>query len=95
MSPISPSASSAQLVEAVLDVVRRQVLSEIQEQEEQSKPVSSKRLLTVAEAAEYMGRTENAMRQLIHKKLIPVVRFGRNIRIDIRDLEAIIAEYRV
>jgi len=95
MSPIFPSASSAQLVEAVLDVVRRQVLSEIQEQEEQSKPVSSKRLLTVAEAAEYMGRTENAMRQLIHKKLIPVVRFGRNIRIDIRDLEAIIAEYRV
>ena len=41
-----------------------------------------------------MGRTESAVRQLIHKKQIPIVRFGRNVRIDVRDLDALIEEYK-
>ena len=47
------------------------------------------------EATEFMGRSETAMRQLIHKRLVPVVRFGRNVRVDIRDLEHLIEENRM
>jgi hypothetical protein len=32
---------------------------------------------------------------LIHKRLIPVVSFGRNVRIDVRDLDKIIDENKV
>lgn len=70
--------------------IRSQLISE------QPKPAPStgRRLLTVKEAAEYLGRTEAAVRQLIHKRIIPVVRFDRAIRIDVRDLDRLIQEYR-
>ena len=50
----------------------------------QASPV---RLLTVKQAAEYIGRSESAMRHLIHNRDIPVVRKGRSVRIDRKDLD--------
>ena len=48
-----------------------------------------KRLFTLKEAAAYLGRTEWGMRDLIWKRLIPVVMNsgGRKIFIDIKDLD--------
>ena len=48
-----------------------------------------KRLFTLKEAAEYLGRSEWGMRDLIWKRMIPVVMNtgGRKIFIDIRDLD--------
>ena len=52
-----------------------------------------KRLYTLKEAAEYLGRSEWGMRELIWSGKIPVVRGegGRKIFLDIVDLENFIA----
>ncbi len=51
-----------------------------------------KRLYTLKEAAEYLGRSEWSMRELIWAGRIPVVRSegGRKIFIDIEDLNHLI-----
>ena len=58
-------------------------------------PGPSSRLLDVPEAAAYLGRTESAIRQLIHKRTLPVIKIDRNVRIDVRDLDRIIEDARV
>lgn len=70
--------------------IRSQVLAERPRQT----PTDSRRLLNVKEAAEYLGRTNAAIRQLIYKKTLPVVRFDRAVRIDVRDLDRLIEENR-
>ena len=45
------------------------------------------RLMTVGEAAPYIGRTEAAVRQLIHKGELIVVRRGRRVHLDRADLD--------
>ena len=48
---------------------------------------SATRLLTVKDAAEYIGRTEQALQHLIHKREIVVVRKGRRVHLDRNDLD--------
>ena len=52
-----------------------------------------KRLYTLKEAAEYLGRSEWGMRELIWDGQIPVVRRekGRKVFLDILDMEDFIA----
>jgi excisionase family DNA binding protein len=45
------------------------------------------RLLTVKEAADYVGRTEQAVQHLIHKRELIVVRRGRRVHLDRADLD--------
>jgi excisionase family DNA binding protein len=45
------------------------------------------RLLTAEQAGDYTGRTESAIRHLIHQRDIPVVRVGRSVHIDRKDLD--------
>lgn len=45
------------------------------------------RLLTVKEAAAYIGRTEQALQHLIHRREIVVVRKGRRVHLDRNDLD--------
>jgi excisionase family DNA binding protein len=40
------------------------------------------RLMTIAQAAEFLGRTQNSLRHLVHRREIPVVRHGRSVRFD-------------
>jgi len=51
-----------------------------------------KRLFTLKEAAEYLGRSEWSMRDLIWARKIPVVRQegGRKIFLDIKDLDSFV-----
>jgi lipoate-protein ligase A len=53
---------------------------------------SGKRLYTLKEAAVYLGRSEWGMRELMWKRMIPVVRpdGGRKVFFDILDLDAFI-----
>lgn len=55
-----------------------------------------KRLYTLKEAAEYLGRSEWGMRTLIWSREIPVVKMrgGRKIFIDINDLNAFITRHK-
>jgi excisionase family DNA binding protein len=46
-----------------------------------------KRLYTIPEAAFYLGRTVNAVREMIWVGKLPIVRDGRRIFIDIFDMD--------
>jgi excisionase family DNA binding protein len=50
------------------------------------KPIP-KRLLTVKEAAAYIGRSESAIYHLVARREIAVVRHGRNLRFDVKELD--------
>ncbi len=56
--------------------------------------LARKRLFTLKEAAQYLGRTDWSMRELIWSARIPVVRVegGRKIFLDIEDLDAFITQ---
>ncbi len=49
-----------------------------------------KRLFTISEAGEYLGRTTWAVRHLIWNGVLPSVRIGRRVQVDVNDLEALI-----
>lgn len=51
------------------------------------KPKAAARLLTVKEAAAYIGRSEQAVQHLIHKRELVVVRTGRRVHVDRSDLD--------
>lgn len=89
---MTPTTSSQDLLAQLTAQIRTQILAETQST---TRPPAGKRLLTPREAGEYLGRTESAVRQLIHKRMLPVIRFGRNARIDVRDLDRIIDANRM
>ena len=45
------------------------------------------RLLTVDQAAEYLGRTKTAVQHMISQRKIPVVKSDRRCFVDVRDLD--------
>jgi hypothetical protein len=54
------------------------------------KGVVPKRLFTLREASMYMGRTLWGMRELVWSGLIPVVRTGKKMFVDVKDLDGYI-----
>jgi excisionase family DNA binding protein len=54
-----------------------------------------KRLYTLSEAAGYLGRTLWSMRELVWSGKIPIVRDGKRIFVDVRDLESYIAKHKM
>jgi excisionase family DNA binding protein len=46
-----------------------------------------KKLLTIKEAAQYIGRSETAVYRLVGRHQIPVVRNGRTLRFDRAELD--------
>ena len=53
------------------------------------------RLLTVEEAAEYLGRTVGGVREMIYSGKLPAVKIDRRVQLDIRDLERLIDQNKV
>lgn len=51
-------------------------------------------LLTVKQAAVYLGRSEQAVQHLVFSKVLPVVRIGRRVHLDRRDLDSWIEKYK-
>lgn len=74
------------LVQAITEQVVAKVRAEL------SRPANAPRiqpaLLNVKDAAIYLGRTEQAVQHLIFQKELPVVRVGRRVHLDRRDLDA-------
>ena len=75
------TALAVQLVELITAQVRANLQPTPRQQ------AAQKRLLNAAESGEYIGRTEQAVRHLIHQRDLPVVRKGRSVRIDRKDLD--------
>lgn len=46
-----------------------------------------KRLLSIIEAAEWLGLSQSYLYKLVEADAIPNIRFGRAIRFDIKELE--------
>jgi len=55
-------------------------------------PIPTKRLFTVPEAAEYLGRSENAVKLLIYRGKLPVTRIDSKSQIDRKALDKLIDE---
>ncbi len=47
-----------------------------------------KRLFDLKEAAQYLGRTVGALREMLYAGKMPFVRDGRRILIDVHDMDA-------
>lgn len=50
------------------------------------------RLLSVAQGAEYLGRSKSSVEKLIFHRKIPVVRVGRRVHLDRQDLDRVFIE---
>ena len=81
-----------QLLQVAIDAVRQQVMKEMSAKPPAAAP--QKRLLTAAGAGVYLSKTEHAVRQLIFKRQLPAIRFGRSVRLDVNDLDRFIDENR-
>lgn len=51
-------------------------------------PFPLKRLFSVSEAGIYLGKGEYTIRTMVWNEVLPVVRDGRKILLDVRDLDA-------
>ena len=54
----------------------------------------NKRLYSIPEAGEYLGRTVWSIREMIYAGKIPYIRDGRRMLLDIRDMDSWIEENR-
>ena len=59
------------------------------------KRIIDQRLLSVMDAAKYLGRSETAVRELVWRGKIPHIRADRRIYFDIKDLHRWIEENRI
>jgi excisionase family DNA binding protein len=76
------------LVSAIAEEVAAKVKSEIASHVEQLVGRVQPALLNVKEAAIYLGRSEQAVQHLIFERELPVVRVGRRVHRDRRDLDS-------
>jgi excisionase family DNA binding protein len=51
-------------------------------------------LLNVKQAAVYLGRSEQSVQHLIFQRELPVVRVGRRVHLDRRDLDVFIEKHK-
>ena len=70
---------------AVLDAIAERVAAKVCAQLEATQPMRP-RLLSVGQAAAYLGRTENAVRCLAATGALPSVRADSRVQFDIHDL---------
>jgi len=57
--------------------------------------VKEVRLLTVNQAAEYLGTTPSTLYSKIWRREIPFVKWGRSVRFDVSDLDEMIERSKV
>jgi putative molybdopterin biosynthesis protein len=57
--------------------------------------MAEKRLLTIKEASEYLGITENALYCMVYRRQIPFVKIGKRLRFDKIDLDKWIEKQKI
>ncbi len=58
----------------------------------EQRSTSSRRLVSIAEAAEVLGLSVASIRRLVRAGTLPAVRLTRRLRIDVRDLERLVEQ---
>lgn len=78
---LTPVQSTGNLgFDALADAIAQRVAARLNQSEE-------RRLLTVDEAAVYVGRTPKALRHMIATGSVPVIREGSRVHLDRADLD--------
>jgi excisionase family DNA binding protein len=54
-----------------------------------------KRLINIQELAEYTGNTVGTLYVWIHQRKIPYIKWGRNIRFDLNEIDKFIENHRI
>jgi excisionase family DNA binding protein len=67
-------------LDALVDAIANRMVARLQLSQDS-------RLLSVREAAEYLGRTEKSLRHMIANSIIPAVREGTRVQLDRSDLD--------
>jgi excisionase family DNA binding protein len=57
--------------------------------------MAEKRLLTIKEASEYLGITENALYCMVYRRQIPFVKIGKRLRFDKIDSDKWIEKQKI
>ena len=83
----TPDATLYALVSAIAEEVAAKVKFEIASHVQHLAVRVQPALLNVKEAAVYLGRSEQSVQHLIFEKDLPVVRVGRRVHLDRRDLD--------
>jgi excisionase family DNA binding protein len=82
-----PNSQLAFVINLIAQQVAERVEEQVLEHLEQAAPRVQPVLLSVKDAAIYLGRSEQAIQHLIFSHELPVVRVGRRVHLDRRDLD--------
>ena len=75
-------------INALLDALAERVVQRLGHRLGESNGATIRpRLLTVAQAALYLGRSKTSIQHLVSDEAIPVVRHDRRVFLDVRDLD--------
>ena len=88
LTPAIPPSGNAILdatINSIADQLAERLLARLSAYPEQ--PRITPVLLAVRDAAIYLGRSEQSIQHLIFEKELPVVRVGRRVHLDRRDLD--------
>ena len=87
MTPKQKSTDEQVTLDHLLDALATRIAARLQNEPSMGE---STRLLTVAQAATYLGRSTPAVHRLIASKKLPVVRADRRLFVDRDDLDRFI-----
>ena len=82
-----PNTQLAILIGLIAQQVAERVQEQIAERLAHTAPAVQPVLLSVKDAAVYLGRSEQSIQHLIFSHELPVVRVGRRVHLDRRDLD--------
>jgi excisionase family DNA binding protein len=77
------------VLDRLLDVLAEKLVAKQEEHQCRNGP-PARRLLSVKEAAAYLGRSLAAIQHMIESGKLPAVRIDRRVAVDIRDLDRLI-----
>lgn len=80
------------ILDLIIDALASRVAAKVAEHTQDGALPLKPRLLTVEQAAVYLGRTKEAVQHMISDGKLPTVRSDRRVFIDLRDLDAWIEE---
>jgi excisionase family DNA binding protein len=83
--PVPPASSFDALLDVLADRLAEKLYAKLA-QDGAGAPVRP-RLLTVEQAAAYLGRTKEAVQHMVGSGKLPVVRADRRLSFDVRDLD--------
>lgn len=92
-----PNSLNVDLIDALVEGLADRIILRVQERlaDQGPRKVIEKQLYTVKEAAEYLGRSEKSIRNLVARRLVPVIKKGKRVHLLKRDMDAWIEKDRV